>query len=172
LKFKTEPTVIGELLTATQADTLMAKRCNVYVRYNNDTSIYQEGVMAGPAYFDEIHGVDWLANRVQNDVWNLLYTAPKIPQTTAGMSMLETRVTSGLYQAVRNGMLAAGTWNAPGFGSLSDGMYLDDGFYVYTGNIDDQSQADREQRLSPLIQVACKLAGAVHFADITINVNR
>ncbi|EBA5798900.1 DUF3383 domain-containing protein, partial [Salmonella enterica] len=31
---------------------------------------------------------------------------------------------------------------------------------------------DREARKAPVIQVACKLAGAVHFADVQINVVR
>jgi hypothetical protein len=172
LKFKVEPLIIGELLTATQADVLAQKRCNVYVRYNNDTTIYQEGVMSGPAYFDEIHGLDWLANRIQTDMWNLLYQTPKVPQTANGMNMLEARVTNALDQAVNNGLVAPGQWNAPGFGNIYDGYYLSTGFYVYSIPIADQSQTDREQRVTPLIQVAVKMAGAVHFADCLINVNR
>jgi hypothetical protein len=172
LKFKTEPLVIGELLTATEADTLVDKRCNVYVRYNNDTTIYQEGVMSGPAYFDEMHGLDWLANRIQTDIWNLLYQTPKVPQTANGMNMLEARVTNALDQAVTNGLVAPGQWNAPGFGNIYDGYYLSTGFYVYSIPIDDQSQTDREQRIAPLIQVAVKLAGAVHFASVLLSVNR
>ena len=35
-----------------------------------------------------------------------------------------------------------------------------------------QSQADREGRKAPVIQVAIKLAGAVHFVDVIVNVNR
>jgi len=35
-----------------------------------------------------------------------------------------------------------------------------------------QSQADREARKAPVIQCAIKLAGAVHFVDCIINVNR
>ncbi|EJJ0295969.1 DUF3383 family protein, partial [Enterobacter asburiae] len=38
--------------------------------------------------------------------------------------------------------------------------------------ISEQAQADREARKAPVIQVACKLAGAVHFADVQINVVR
>ncbi len=36
----------------------------------------------------------------------------------------------------------------------------------------EQAQADREKRKAPPIQVACKLAGAVHFADVLITVVR
>jgi len=172
LKFKREPLVLPEFLTTTQANTLMAKRCNVYIGYNNDTSIYQEGVMSGPAYFDEIHGLDWLANRIQNDLWNLLYQSPKVPQTDSGIHGMLTRCESSLSQGVTNGLIAPGVWNAPGFGILYDGAYLEKGWYSYADSVDNQSQAIREQRIAPLIQIAVKMAGAVHFASVLINVNR
>ncbi|MDE1484794.1 DUF3383 family protein, partial [Xenorhabdus bovienii] len=43
LKFKQEPAISAELLTATQANALKAKNGNVFVHYNNDTAIIQEG---------------------------------------------------------------------------------------------------------------------------------
>lgn len=36
----------------------------------------------------------------------------------------------------------------------------------------DQPQSEREQRKCPPIQCAVKLAGAIHFVDIEIDVNR
>lgn len=172
LKFKREPLVPAELLTTAQADILAAKRCNVYVNYNNGTAIYQEGVMSGPAYFDEIHGLDWLANRIQNDLYNLLYQSPKIPQTDNGVHQLLTRCESSLSQGAINGLIAPGVWNAPGFGILYNGAYLDKGWYSYADSVDNQSQSIREQRIAPVIQIAVKLAGAVHFSSVLINVNR
>jgi hypothetical protein len=172
MKFKVEPGVIPELLTASQASTLANKRCNVYALYNNGASISQEGVMSGLAYFDEIHGLDWLANRIQNDVWNLLYQSPKVPQTNAGVHQLVNAADGGLSQASINGLVAPGIWNAPGFGTLQTGDLLANGWYTFANSVDTQSQADREARIAPLIQIAVKLAGAIHFADVLINVNR
>lgn len=172
MKFKVEPGVIPEILTAGQASTLMAKRCNVYVQYNNGTSITQEGMMSGRAFFDEMHGLDWLANRIQNDMWNLLYQAPKVPQTNPGIHMLTNTADGGLSQGVTNGLIAPGVWNAPGFGELVQGGYLANGWYTFANSVDTQDQADREARIAPLIQIAVKLAGAVHFANVLINVNR
>jgi len=171
-KFKVQPGVIPELLTGAQASTLAQKRCNVYVQYNNQTSIVQEGVMSGRAYWDEIHGLDWLANRIQNDMWNLLYQSPKVPQTNPGVHMLVNTADGGLSQGVINGLIAPGVWNAPGFGTLQYGNYLANGWYTFANSVDTQDQADREARIAPLIQIAVKLAGAVHFANVIINVNR
>jgi hypothetical protein len=172
MKFKVEPGVLPELLSASQASTLANKRCNVYVRYNNGTAIVQEGVMSGRAYFDEVHGLDWLSNRIQNDVWNVLYQSPKIPQTDPGVHILVATCDGGLSQGVQNGLVAPGTWNAPGFGELKTGDLLSNGWYTFANPIASQAQADRESRIAPLIQIAVKLAGAIHFADVVINVNR
>jgi hypothetical protein len=172
MKFKVEPGVTPELLSATSASTLANKRCNVYVQYNNGASILQEGVMSGLAYFDEMHGLDWLANDIQNNMWNLLYSAPKVPQTNAGVHLLVNTADGALSQAFTNGLIAEGIWNAPGFGTLNTGDLLASGWYTFANSVDTQSQADREARIAPLIQIAVKLAGAVHFANVLINVNR
>ncbi|HIH4124351.1 TPA: DUF3383 family protein, partial [Klebsiella pneumoniae] len=44
--------------------------------------------------------------------------------------------------------------------------------YVYADSVDNQAQSDREARKSPVIQAAIKLAGAIHYADVQINVVR
>ncbi|MDD2056613.1 DUF3383 domain-containing protein [Pseudomonas putida] len=173
LKFKQEPGVTAEGLNTTQAAALKAKNCNVFVNYNNDTAIIQEGVMANGYFFDEVHGLDWLQNDLQTAVYNLLYTSPtKIPQTNQGINRIVTTIDSRCDQAVNNGLSAPGQWNGPDVGAVTSGQYLTKGYYVYANPIDSQSQADREARKAPVIQVALKLAGAVHFADVIVNVNR
>lgn len=173
LKFKQEPTVVAEQLTTSQAAALKAKNANVFVEYNNNTAIIQEGVMCNGAFIDERHGLDWLQNDIQTAIWNLQYTSgTKIPQTAGGMNRICAVMEARLDQAVRNGLLAPGIWNGNEFGALKAGEYLSKGYYVFANSIDDQSQADREARKAPPIQVAIKLAGAVHFVDVLVNVNR
>ena len=173
LKFKQLPSVEAEGLTESQANTLAAKRCNVFAAYNNDTAILQEGVMSGDAWFDEIHGTDWLQNAVQNELWNLLYQSKtKIPQTNSGVHQLITCIESVLDEAVNNALVAPGVWNGDGFGQLERGDYLPKGYYVYSEPIELQPQSEREQRKAPPIQCAIKLAGAIHSVDVAINVNR
>jgi hypothetical protein len=172
MKFKIQPGVTPEVLSATQASTIEAKRFNVYVLYENGAAITEQGVVSGRAWFDEIHGTDWLANRVQTDLFNILYQSPKIPQTNPGVQILVAGTEGALSQGVINGLMAPGRWNAPGFGTLSYGDYMGKGWYTWANSVDDQPQAEREARIAPLIQVAIKLAGAVHHADVLINVNR
>lgn len=173
LMYKDEPGIVAEVLTATQANTLKTKRANVFAYYNNATAIIQEGTMAGDAYFDEIHGLAWLRNRTETDVYNLLYTSPtKIPQTDEGNNIIETVLEGALAAAANNGLVGPGTWTSNGFGTLKMGDFLPKGYYIYVPPLASQAQSDREARKSVPFQIALKLAGAVHSVDVSINVNR
>lgn len=173
LMYKQEPGVVAEDLTDTQANTLKSKRCNVFVAYDNDTAILQYGVMSGLAYFDEIHGLDWLQNAIQTNEYNLLYTGKtKIPQTDSGGNQLVNEVAAACEAGVNNGLIAPGVWNADGFGQLERGDYLKTGFYIYIQPVALQDQSERDERKAPPIQVAVKLAGAFHEVDVLVDVNR
>lgn len=173
LKFKQQPGVTAESLTETQAAALTAKKCNVFVKYNNDTAILQEGVMVNGYFFDEVHGTDWLQNALQTDQYNLLYTEPtKVPQTDQGGTRMVARASGVCDQAVANGLFAPGVWTGPPIGALSTGDTLSKGYYIYMPPFASQVQADREKRKAPPMQIAGKLAGAVHFSNIIVNVNR
>ena len=173
LKFKTEPGVTHETLTTAQASAIDAINGNVYVYYANDTAIIQQGVMANGDFFDERHGLDWLQNYVQTNLYNLLYTSTtKIPQTDAGVTRLMTNVEASLDQAVNNGLVAPGVWNGGPIGQIESGDTLTKGYYVHADSVENQAQSDREARKSPVIQAAIKLAGAIHYADVQINVVR
>lgn len=173
LMYKQEPGVTGEELTTTQADTLKAKHCNVFVNYVNSTVIIQYGVVANGSPLDEVHGLDWLQDQIQTNVYNSLYTSKtKIPQTDNGVNILVNSINAALDQGVNNGLIAPGVWNADGFGQLQAGDFLKSGYYVYAQSVALQSQADREARKAPPIIAAVKLAGAIQEVDILINVNR
>jgi hypothetical protein len=173
LMYKQEPGVAAEQLTTAQADVLDAKRYNYFVAFDNSTAIIVGGRMFGDAYIDEIVGLDWFANRVQTDVWNLLYGSDtKIPQTDAGNQQIANAIEASCVAAVNNGLLGPGTWTNTGFGQLKQGQFMAKGYYVYAPPIASQASADRAARKSVPFQVAAKLAGAVHTADITLNVNR
>ena len=173
MMWKQEVLVVAETLTESQAAQLKLTNCNVFVNYNNGTAIVQFGTVAGGRFFDEVHGLDWLQNSIQTNVYNLLYQSlTKIPQTNSGVGQIISTINATLDQAVANGLLAAGKWNSDGFGALNRGDYLKLGYYVYVAPIESQSQADREARICPPIQVAVKLAGAIHSIAISVNVNR
>lgn len=173
LKFKSEPGITAENLNTTQANALEAFNCNVFVAYDNNTAIIEQGVSCSGDFIDSVIGADNFAIDLQNAVFNLLYTSTtKIPQTDAGNHLIATTLEQVCAQYVTNGFLAPGTWNSGGFGTLSQGDFLPKGFYVYAPPIADQSQADRVARKSVKFQIAAKEAGAIHSADIAVTVNQ
>lgn len=173
LMYKQEPGVTGEELTENQASVLKDKRINVFVNYVNDTVIIEYGTMSGPAYFDEIHGLDWFQDAIQNACFNVLYqSATKVPQTDAGVNQLTNAIAGACDSAVNNGLIAPGVWNADGFGELVSGQFLKTGYYIFAQPMALQSQSDRETRTAPPIRVAAKLGGAIQEMDVIMDVNR
>lgn len=173
LKFKQAPGVSAEDLRTSYADTLKTRCENVFAAYSNDTSILQEGTMSGGWFIDERHGLDWLQDYLQTALYNLLYTATtKIGQDESGVNQILGTCERAMNQAVVNGLCAPGTWTGDEFGALHKGDALTKGYYIYIQPLAEQSQADREARKAPAIQIAAKLKGAVHFIDATIVVNR
>ncbi len=171
LMFKQETGVVAETLTETQAAALKAKNCNVLVNYNNGSAILQEGVMSSGAFFDVIHGTDWLQNDMQTAYFNALAGMPKVPQTDAGVTTLVNAITASCKRGVTNGLIAPGVWTGPNIGAIVTGQTLSTGFYVYAPPVSSQSQAARAARQAPVLQAAIKLAGAIHSGNVAVSVN-
>ena len=174
LMFKQEPTIAAETLTETQAATLKAKSVNVFVNYSNSKAIIQFGTMiSGQQYIDSIVGLDWLQNDLQTALFNALYESEdKIPQSDAGANQLVNVAHERLEAAVNNGLIAGGVWNSTGFGALKQGQTLPSGYYVFAAPVSQQSSADRAARKCPPLQIAAKLAGAIHEVSAVIRVNQ
>ncbi len=124
-------------------------------------------------YFDQLINRLWFTQTVKVEVFNTLAgTNSKIPQTEAGMNSLKNAVREVCERAVNNGFLAPGKWNsADKFGNIEDFVrnIADNGYYIYSSPIADQSQTEREARKAPVIQMAGKEAGAIHSADLILS---
>ena len=78
-------------------------------------------------------------------------------------------------QGVRNGLIAPGAWNdSVPFGNPEDFLrnIEERGYYIYSLPIAKQQQAEREQRIAPVVQIAIKLSGAIHSSNVIVNVQR
>lgn len=173
LMYKNEPGIVAETLNANQMSALAANNVNVFVAYNNGTAIIEKGQVSSGDFLDTIIGADALGIAVQNAVFNLIYTSTtRIPQTDAGSNQIVTAIEAECSRFVRNGLCAPGVWDQAGFGELAQGDFLAKGFYVYAPPVSSQAAADRAARRSVPIQVAVKLAGAVHTVSVVITVSR
>lgn len=172
LKFKLEPGVTPVNITESQRQAFLKKNINYYT-YFGDSAMLAEGVMANGRFFDEVHGLDWLQNAVENTVFGYLYTrTTKVPQTDKGVASLVQQAEKAMQEGVRNGLLAPGVWGGDDLGEVKQGDFLPKGFYVYAQPVADQPQADREARKAPPIQVIAKGAGAIHSVDVSITFER
>lgn len=172
LKFKQEGGITPETLTETQAASLLAKNCNVFVNYNNGTAILQEGKMSNGFFFDTVHGTDWLQNAIQTAIYNLFITTQtKVPQTDAGVTQILGVVSQAIIQGVTNGLIAPGVWTGPSFGALTTGDTLSAGYYIFAPPVSSQTTAARGARQAPVLTAGIKLAGAIHSAAVILNVN-
>lgn len=171
--YQPEPGVVPENLTSTQASALETKRYNFSANYANGVPILEQGTMAGPYFLDEIVGSDWLSNYLQVNLFNLFANkGTKIAQTDAGVHEMVTNIDGSLAQSVTNGLVAAGTWTAAGFGQLATGDFLPNGWYTYAPPVASQATAGRALRQAPPIQIAAKFAGAVNTASLALTINR
>lgn len=172
LKFKQLPGVTADTISLTEAAKCDALGINFYTYYD-DAAMVAEGKTIGKRFFDEIHGLDWFVDAVQKEVFAALYQSPtKVPLTDPGTTRLIDKVEKVGREGGNNGLIAPGVWTGDPFGTLETGDRLDEGFYVWADTVDNLSTSDREARKAPPIQVAIKLAGAIHSADIIVNFSR
>jgi len=172
LAYKQEIGVIPEDLTPVQITLLKNQNGNVYINRGNKYNLFEQGIMANGMHFDEIINLDMLKNDVQLAIMDLLTATSKIPQNEGGVTLLVSAITGPCESALNRGFLSPGIWNAPSILNLNTGDTLSKGYLILTESIDDQSEADRSNRIAPPIYVCTKLAGAIEFVAIQINVNR
>jgi len=158
LKFKQLPGVSVESLTVNEKSVLDSKRGNAFFKVG-DTNIYGESYMAGDFFFDEIHGVDWLTDAIQTEVYGYLLSRPtKVPYTDQGVAALEQQLIKILDEGVRNGLLAPG--------ETIDGEFLPNGYKTVTIAVADVSASEKQNRIYNGLSFVALGAGAIHSVEI------
>jgi len=145
---------------------------DVYVNIAGVPSLFTSGANQ---FFDEVYNELWFKFALQTAGFNYLRsTSTKIPQTESGMEGLKNVYRSICDQASGNGFIGAGRWTSPlVFGNPASLIRSvgDIGYYVFSIPVSQQSQADREARRAPLVQIAVKAQGAIHKSNVIVNVN-
>lgn len=158
-------------LNMTQTDYNNAEDAGVdlYISYEGTPAVLSAGANE---YFDVVYENMALKFYAQMGMFNALKAVgTKVPQTESGVSILKNALGNVFRQFVRNGIIAPGKWNsAQTFGDPETfkANIANQGWYVYSIPIAQQSQAQREARVAPYIQGAAKRSGAIHSADVLI----
>lgn len=155
LNLKQMPTITAEDLTPGEFQTLRSKNGSAVVKIGSSVNAYTDSRMAGGSWLDTTHGLMWLENRIEVDLFNLLYVNnTKVPFTQAGINTVVAVVERSLKAAVRNGLCA------PGF--LPDGTYLPEGFIVESVDLVDVPVGDKGSRIYKGVSFKMVGAGALH----------
>ena len=179
LMFKNLVGMHTEPLSATQVNNITGLgpdatgvNLNAYLSYGNYYSMLQKGVMSSGVDFYETLGLDMLSNDIQLGVMDLLYGTPKIPQTDPGMTSIIHVINEACHLSVNRGFIAAGVWEGGNILGLKTGDPLPSGYLIQAQAVSTMTQAQRDAGKMPPIYIAAKLAGAVKYVLIQVNVNR
>ena len=110
-------------------------------------------------FFDEVHGIDWLTNAIQTNVFGYTLTrTTKVPYTDKGVAAEEQQVIKALDEAVFNGFIAPGT--------TIEGEFLPLGYKTVTVPVALVNQSDKEARQYNGLSFTVIGAGALHGLQI------
>lgn len=155
LNLKQLPTVTAEDLTPGEFATLRSKNGSAVVRIGKTVNAYTDSRMASGSWLDTTHGLLWLENRCEVDMFNLLYqSATKVPYTQSGINTTVGTLERSLKAAVRNGLAA------PGY--LPDGTYLPEGYIIRSVALADVPSSDKGNRTYAGLSFDMVGAGALH----------
>ena len=162
LNLKQIPTITAEDLTPGEFAVLKSKRGSAVVKIGSTVNAYSDSRMASGSWLDTTHGLLWLENRCEVDMFNLLYqSATKVPFTQSGINTTVATLERSLQAAVRNGLAGAGF--------LPDGTFLPEGFIVYSVALGDVPSSDKGNRLYAGLSFDIVGAGALHEVVVSGN---
>ena len=155
LNLKQIPGISAEDVTPAEFAKLRENYVSAVVQIGNTANAFTDSRMASGSWLDSTHGLLWLEDRCEVDMFNLLYVNnTKIPFTQVGINTTVATLTRSLQAAVRNGL------SAPGY--LPDGTYLPDGFIVESVPLADVPVSDKGNRLYAGLSFKMVGAGALH----------
>lgn len=157
-------------------ETLLQKAkkvgADVYADFDGVPAVFCNGAND---FFDNVYNDNWLIIALQVAGFNALrQTGSKIPQTEDGVALLVDAYRNVLKQGVNNAAIAPGEWTLTtlfGDQELLKTNIATYGYYIYSTPLSQQSQADRDDRKAPYIQMAIKRAGAIHSSDVMVYIN-
>ena len=156
----------------TQLNLAITAGVDTYVNIAGMPELFTSG---GNDFFDNVYNLLWFAFALQTAGFNYLAQSnTKIPQTESAMAGLRDAYRRICEQAKTAGVIAGGSWTAPDTFGDPESLYrnvADLGYYMYSQPVVQQPSADREARKAPVVQIAAKMAGAVHSSNVIVNAN-
>lgn len=156
--FKTLSTVYPSALTTTEMKSLADNSLNYFITVGNKNISMNGKVLAGE-WADVIRFRDWLKNDMQVRVVNLFVTRPKVPYTDPGISLVQNQMIASLKAGQDAGGIAPEEFDEDG-----------NSIPGYTTSVPLASSLTASEKASRTLRnckFSARLAGAIHFAELT-----
>lgn len=159
-------------ITAAQYEALIAKDGNVFALRGQNYKLLHMGRCVNGTPYDDVMYVDMTQNAIEARVMEVVAgNRTKLPQTDAGMAVINSAITNACEYMRSVGYIAEGVWNGDEIKDLIPGDVIAGGFMVFIDSFATMLQADREARKAPPIVVAIKTSGTIESVVINVNVN-
>lgn len=160
LNLKQMPGIAAENLTPSEFANMKSHFCSAVVQIGSSVSAYTDSRMASGSWLDTTHGILWLENRCEADMFNLLFVSgTELPYTQVGINTAAATLERSLQAAVRNGLAGPGT--------LADGTYLSEGFIVESVSLANTPVSDKGNRMYKGLSFKMVGAGAMHEVEVS-----
>lgn len=148
-KFKDLTGIVADKVTDTELNNFKLNNVNNYRTFAG-FSMTSEGQVSVGEFIDVIRFIDWLQAQMEEGVFALLISVPKVPYTDNGLATIENVIRQQLQRGINVG-----------------GLKNDPAPEVITPKVADIPVLDRAARTVPGIVFNAQLAGAVHFVEIS-----
>lgn len=156
--FKTLASVYPSELTTSEMKALEANSMNYFVTVGNK-NITMNGKTRGGEWADIIRFRDWLKNDMQVSVVNLFVSRPKVPYTDSGIALVQNQMIASLKRGQNAGGVAEDEFD-------EDGNTIP-GFVTSVPLAASIPASEKASRKLRKCKFKARLAGAIHFAEIT-----
>lgn len=147
-----------ERLTTSQVNNMKSYSANAVIDIAGNF-LFSDSRMSDGTWFDTFHGVSWLKNRIESDVFARMVMQNKPAYTDSGVTILAQAMEYGLRQGVSNGLIAPG--------NDAQGNYLPLGYEIITQPVSQVSLSDKGNRIYRGLSFKAVGAGAMHQVVIT-----
>jgi len=156
--YKTLVGIEPEPFSATEIEAMKEKNINYYVHCAGK-NITLDGKTVSGEWIDVIRFRDWLQNDMQKGIYNLFITNPKVPFTSAGITLIQNQMIASLKKGQKQGGIADTEYDEDGNEIL--------GFTTSVPSAASVSDADKAARTLKGCKFTARLAGAIHLVEVT-----
>lgn len=156
--FKTLAGVYPSRLTSTEMKALKESSLNYFITVGNK-NISMNGMVVAGEWADIIRFRDWQKNDMQVRVVNLFITRPKVPYTDSGIALVQNQMIASLKAGQDVGGIAEDEFDENG--------ETIPGYVTSVPLAASLSASEKASRILRKCKFKARLAGAIHFAELT-----